>query len=161
MSSTNRGAIRKPMDFYATPETAFKPLLPYLPKNMKYWEPSCGDGRLIKWLNEYGCEADGTDLSLGKDFLKDTKKRSFIITNPPFSLAQEFCDHALNLSPEVIMLLRVNFLGSQKRKVWWQTHEPSALFVLSKRPDFTGGGGDSCEYAWYYWGKRFTGIKHI
>ena len=161
MSSTNRGAIRKPMDFYATPSASFLPLIPFLPTNVFFWEPACGDDRLVKMLMETGRKAGGDDLSNGYDFLKDDSRREFILTNPPFSLAQEFCDHAIKHSREVMMLLRLNFLGSQKRKDWWQKNEPNALFVLSKRPDFTGGGGDSCEYAWYYWGHRFTGIKHL
>lgn len=163
MSSTNRGAVRKPADFYATPKEAFMPLLAYLPPPcaVDYWEPACGDNRLITWLRESGRHADGSDLSLGTNFLKDFTRRQFIITNPPFSLAQEFCQHALVYSEEVCMLLRLNFLGAQKRRDWWMAHEPNALFVLSKRPDFTGDGGDSCEYAWFYWGNRFRGIRHL
>jgi hypothetical protein len=25
------------------------------------------------------------------------------------------------------------------------------IYVLPNRPDFSGGGGDSCEYAWFVW----------
>ncbi len=160
MSSTNRGAVRNKADFYPTPETAFKPLIPYLPYS-EFWDPACGDWRLIRWLREAGRCADGADMATGTDFLKDQRRRGFIITNPPFSLAQEFCQHANDHAEEVMMLLRLNFLGAQKRMHWWRANEPRALFVLSKRPDFTGAGGDSCEYAWFYWGNRFHGIKHL
>lgn len=161
MSSTNRGAVRNPADFYATPEAAFKPLLPYLPVTPDYWEPACGDRRLIWWLQDSGRTADGDDLNTGYDFLKDQERRAFIITNPPFSLAHEFCQHALAYAEEVALLLRLNFLGSQKRRDWWRANEPTALFILSKRPDFTGGGGDSCEYAWFVWSARFNGLHHL
>ena len=170
MSSTNRGAIRKESDFYPTPWEAFSVILPWLPKNIHFHDPAAGDGRLIRWLRESGRDATGSDLFPQKpqilypqtpvDYLKDTASKRFTITNPPFSLAQEFCDHALKNSLEVMMLLRLNFLGSQKRKEWWKTHEPDCIFVLSSRPDFTGDGGDSCEYGWLYWGDRFFGIKH-
>jgi len=126
-----------------------------------YWEPACGDRRLIDALRLRGLEADGSDLALGCDFLTDTTIREFIVTNPPFSLAFEFCQHARNHADEVLFLLRLNFLGSQKRAEWFNLNEPSALFILSKRPDFTGGGGDSCEYAWFYWGYRFRGLHHL
>jgi len=163
MSSTNRGAVRNAQDFYATPESAFKPLLPRLPMNCRFWEPARGDGRLVRWLCESGRNATGNDLDSGYDFLKDQTVRDVIITNPPFSLAHEFCDHALDRGNTVVMLLRLNFLGSQKRYAWWKFHEPDALYVLSKRPDFTGGGGDSCEYAWFCWGQHFVGagIQHL
>ncbi len=167
MSSTNRGTIRNERDYYSTPEHAFKPLLSLLKPTHRYWEPCCGDGRIIKWMVQAGFLCDGADLEPQdpsfpiQDFLTDFTKREFIITNPPFGIAQEFCDHALSHSANVMMLLRLNFLGAQKRADWWRMHEPNALFILSKRPDFTGGGGDSTEYAWFSWGNDFKGIHHL
>lgn len=109
-----------------------------------------------------GRQASGADLAInGEDFLQDHHNRACVVTNPPFSLAQEFVQHSLEVADETFMLLRLNFLGAQKRADWWKTHEPDAIFVLSERPDFTGEGGDSCEYGWFYWGFRHQGIKHI
>lgn len=176
MSSTNRGAKRKENDFYATPGRAFMSILPYLPKTLNCSDPAAGDGRLIKWMMESGRIAWGCDLThgftcvddvitidpdSGVDFLKDDQFREVVVTNPPFSLAQEFIHHSLQVADETFMLLRLNFLGAQKRAEWWKSHEPDAIFVLSERPDFTGGGGDSCEYAWFYFGSRYQGIRHI
>ena len=110
---------------------------------------------------DFGILADGDDLNSGYDFLKDTTQRGCILTNPPFSLAQDFCHHALKHSTHVFMLLRLNFLGSQKRKQWWIQHEPSALFVLSQRPSFTDGSTDATDYAWFYWGPAYKGIFHL
>ncbi len=166
MSSTNRGAVRADRDFYPTPKEAFDPLIAYLPKT-QIWEPCCGDSRLIKWMREAGLDADGSDLELGCDFLKDYTPRDCIVTNPPFSIAQEIADHALTLCSELFLLQRINWLGSQKRSVWWRNHEPDCLFILSKRPSFTDNGitgrsgTDSCEYAWFYWGNLHKGIKHL
>ncbi len=164
MSSTNRGAQRIESDFYPTPLSAFTPLLPFLPAHCKYWEPACGDGRLIKAMKLAGLDADGSDIVIdGMSFLQDETDREVIITNPPFSLALEFCDHALDRANEVYMLLRLNFLGSQSRHDWWKKNEPGALFVLSKRPSFVNGKTDSNEYAWFYWGPkhRHRGIYHL
>jgi hypothetical protein len=161
MSSTNRGAIRNAQDFYATPLSAFNPLLPYLDKTKEHWECACGDGRLVTAMMDYDIHVCGTDLNSGHDFLQSTRHAPVIITNPPFSLAFEFCIHAHAYADEVWMLLRLNFLASQKRATWFRSHEPSALFILTKRPDFTGGGGDSCDYAWFYWGTRHKGIFHL
>lgn len=167
MSATNRGTKRREADYYATPEAAFRPLLPYLHRtcerdDLEVWEPACGDGRLLEWMNEYGIESDGSDLSKSYDFLKDGKARGVIVTNPPFSLALEFCDHAIAHSPNVFMLLRLNFLASEKRHEWWKLHKPSALFVLSKRPSFTEDGQtDATDYAWFYWGKLHQGIHFL
>lgn len=160
MSATNRGAVRKDKDHYATPEAAFKPLLPYLARvPTAVWEPACGDRRLIRWMEEVGIESYGNDMNTGYDFLQDSLRYSSILTNPPFSLALEFCEHAIKHAPNVFMLLRLNFLASRKRRDWWRKHPPSALFILSERPSFTGDGKtDSTDYAWFYWGPLHQGI---
>lgn len=194
MSATNRGAKRTPRDFYATPESAFKPLLPILPRGSTYWEPACGDGRIIRWLEADGFHASGSDLVHGWDFFKDTTQRDFILTNPPFSVAHGFCEHALPHAREVMFLLPLNFLGSLKRRQWHQRNEVNALFPLADRPNFAMhvkcadcghseyfpietkrpkacsscasheisiSTSDSNEYAWFYWGRRFSGIIHL
>lgn len=171
MSATNRGAIRNAQDFYSTPEGAFKPLLSVLPKDVSYWEPAQGDGRLVRWLTESGRRAAGADLATGTDFLTDTTRREFVITNPPFSMvclkasketvSGGFLPHALTHSKEVMLLLRLNYLGATYRRDFFREHEPAALFVITPRPMFHGAtGSDACEYAWFYWGHRFTGIHH-
>jgi hypothetical protein len=139
MSSTNRGAERVESDFYATPKEAFEPMLPFISKvKCDVWEPACGDGRLLNWMREAGIRANGTDISKpdGTNFLDDDWYRRCIVTNPPFSLAFEFCRHAVRHSDHVFLLLRLNFLASQKRREWFKEHEPDALFVLSDRPSF-------------------------
>lgn len=209
MSSTGRGAKRIESDFYPTPIKSFNPLLPYLPKDKLIWEPAKGDGRLVRRMDEFGLKADGTDLSLGNDFLKAVGPFDCIVTNPPFSIAKSFVTHSLKIAEETFMLLRLNFLGAKERKEWWKKHEPNALFVLSERPNFvisvkciTKGiiphlvgqepkkcdykkffsieekdliprkcpccegklvktSSDSCEYAWYYWGSRYSRIIHL
>jgi len=136
--------------------------------NPLFWEPACGDGRLIRWIKESGRRADGTDLALGQgiDFLKDESMRSFIITNPPFSLGAEFVAHSLAHATETMFLLPLNFLGSQKRAELFRRNEPDAIFVLSNRPSFGLNkhgkkGTDSNEYGWFYWGDRYKGIQHL
>lgn len=167
MSATNRGAVRNERDFYATPKSAFEPLLPYIKAVDKVvWEPACGDLRLIKWMRDYGIQAYGSDIALpsdGEDFLKsDGYQDECIVTNPPYSLAFEFCQHSVAMSEHVFLLLRLNFLASQKRREWFKAHEPSALFILSERPSFTGNGKtDATDYAWFYWGWVWTGIFHL
>ena len=74
------------------------------------------------------------------------------IGNPPYSLAQEFVDRCLALAAVVLFPLRLNFLGSEARREWFGRIGVPDVFVLPNRPDFSGNGGDSCEYAWM----RFT-----
>ena len=70
--------------------------------------------------------------------------------NPPFSLALEVIQHALTMANAVCMLLRINFLASQKRADWMRKNTPS-IYVLPKRPSFANGKTDATEYAWFLW----------
>jgi hypothetical protein len=139
MSATNRGAERVEADFYPTPASAFKPLIPYLPREGQIWEPAWGDARLVKWMLEAEIDAWGTDINNPEfpvNFLFDDTPRYCVLTNPPFSCAFDFCQNAVEHSEHVFMLLRLAFLASQDRCDWFRKHEPSCLFVLSKRPSF-------------------------
>ena len=137
MSATNRGATRREADFYSTPIKSFNPLLPFLPKDKLIWECCCGqDRRLVNRMNEYGLKADGDDLCFGYNFLNDTLKREVIISNPPFGIAKPIITHALSLSDDVYMLLRLSFLESKERRGWWQKTSLARIFILSERPNF-------------------------
>lgn len=91
-------------------------------------------------------------LTWPRDFVPSTRF-DYILTNPPFSLAEEFVRKSLGLADVVIMLLRLNFLGSQKRAPFLRSNMPD-VYILSKRPSFTGKGTDSTEYAWFVWDSR-------
>ena len=165
MSATNRGSVRNAQDFYATPKEAFDPMLPFIKRVAEVvQEPACGDGRLVVWMNQYGIKAYGSDLNGGFDFLADQRRHQTVVTNPPFSLAFEFCQHAVEHADHVFLLLRLNFLASIKRREWFKLNEPDALFVLSERPSFTPDGKtDATDYAWYFWSNNppFKGIFHL
>lgn len=152
----------------------------------RWLEPCVGNGAIIKammnWYQKEEVNLNGKDFlplfdavdirreaeypHITADFLnwKPQERYSLIITNPPFFKAQEIVERSLTINgnnppPTVIMLLRLNFLGAEKRSEWWQHRTPGYLWTLSERPDFTGDGGDSCEYAWYLW--NFEGHKHL
>lgn len=77
------------------------------------------------------------------------------ITNPPFNLAQEIIEKALATTQTegfVIMLLRLNFMGSKTRKPFWDKYPAHRIYVHHKRLSFKEDGGtDSIEYAHFVW----------
>lgn len=75
------------------------------------------------------------------------------ILNPPFSLAEPFIRKCTELAKVTCALLRLNFLGSQKRAAWLHDWTPD-VYVLPRRPSFTGRGTDATEYAWFVWDRR-------
>ena len=57
-------------------------------------------------------------------------KPDIIFTNPPFNLAMDFIKKALNevrTDGYVIMLLRLNFLGSKDRNKWLKSNMPHEI----------------------------------
>lgn len=181
MSATNRGSERRANDFYETPEWLTRALIPEISHHVpalapwKILEPAYGRGAIARVLRNawpdseiIGMELDpatahaneGPCVPLVDNFLTaeyfEPMMFDLIVTNPPYNLAREFVTKSLTLAPIVAMLLRVNFLGSQKRAPWLREHTP-AIFVTPKRPPFTTNkqgrlGTDATEYAWFVWG---------
>jgi hypothetical protein len=123
------------------------------PYDASVLEPCIGDGAIVQVLRNYTSDIDWCEIQLGRDFLtyEPDRRYDWVITNPPYTLAKEFIDHAYTMADNVVMLLRVNFLESLKRKMWWEQHKPSHIYVLSKRPSFTGNGTDATGYMWCRW----------
>ena len=166
---------RSPYDFYPTPSSAIKPLLEKMNfHGVHIYEPCAGDGAIVKEIknmfpdahvsaneldtnHEANLSLSGADRITWTNFLTTKDNGAdIIITNPPFSLAQEFLEYTFEnySAPTVIMLLRLNFLASQKRHDFWKKYPPTHLYVLSKRPSFTGSGTDSQDYAWFVWERK-------
>jgi len=182
-SLNNRGQRNK-SDFYQTPYSLTHELL----NNEEFdyekivYEPACGDGAIIDvliqskyWGNKY--IVVGTDINDGFDFLDHIKDHSshhpaYIITNPPFSLAQEFIEQAKKVATKKIaMLLPLNYLHGQKRyeTLWQDTTFPlKKIYVLSRYPMLTSSIREDGKfttgmqvYAWYIWEKSYIGEPSI
>ena len=177
MSSTNRGSKRRVDDFYETPGWATRAILPHLEQlgalDGMILEPSAGRGAIVKELIEAGVSHDKIvsyelDLERAREsqsrcanFLEKqiVWKYGLVITNPPYTHAIEFAQKGYDLIADggvLALLLRINWLASQRRAEWLRKHTPS-LYVLPKRPSFTGKGTDSSDYAWMVWTKREDG----
>lgn len=177
MSATNRGTERKAYDFYATPISSIQLLFNSKQfKPVKVLEPSAGNGNIVKTVKDnfpdshvtaYEIRQEeqetlqevGADSTIIADFLTVdiAEKYDLIIGNPPYSEALEFIQKSLQcLSDEgqLVFLLRTNFLESKKRFQFWQDFPLSELYVLSKRPSFTGKGSDATSYSWFVWSKK-------
>lgn len=159
--------MRSKYDYYPTPEWCYEKLPIDFSNYKTALEPCAGDYRIAAFLEEKGLQDVRTcELQDGQDYFSyNGEKVDLILTNPPYSLAEEFITKALKDANTVIMLLRLNFLGAQKRYNFWINNVPDTIFVLSKRPSFTGKGTDSTEYAWFVWQneEKFIkkGIYHI
>ena len=152
-------------DSFYTPPWAYESLPIDWTRYKDGLEPSMGDGRIFGFLEDQGVKMDGRDLdwqsetNQDEDFLNWDGYVDLIMTNPPFSKALEFMVHGINRCKTMLLLLPLNYLGSQKRHKFYSVNPPDSLFVLSKRPSFTPDGKTAAkDYGWYLWQ---TGEKHV
>lgn len=158
MSSTGHGAKRVENDFYPTPAWCIDLIADRIQwaKVGSVFEPALGTGAIREAFPQ-DIAQDWAEITLGRDYLTmDLPKVDLAWTNPPFEFAQPFAARSLEQAKTVIYLLRINFLGSIKRRSWLQANTPSHLYVLSERPSFvdvckgkevktTGAGGRVLE----------------
>ena len=105
------------LDDFPTPPWATRALLEHvIPKanfaHLSVWEPACGEGHMAKVLREYFKQTDASDVfpyGYGdvSDFLAPqiVRDADWIITNPPFRLAEAFALKALSLANIGVALL--------------------------------------------------------
>jgi len=60
---------------------------------------------------------DWCELDLQKDFFKYTKKVDWIITNPPYSIFDEFLKHAQEISNNIVFLIPFSKAVSSMRRI--------------------------------------------
>ena len=177
MSSTNRGGKRSEADDYPTPYWCTERLIDLkdvLPGG-RWCEPGAGDGNIIMAikrqdvtfdlyeLRKKPCEKNLKALAKTDKRIKGVticdwinyrfrkKRYDVMITNPPFHLAEDFLKTGLKRARFTVLLLRLNYVGTDKRWAWLHDNMPRAM-VLPNRPSFNDDGKtDSIEYAWMIW----------
>lgn len=160
MSQRESGYERVERDLYETPAWVTESLLPHLGRGfIRVWEPACGSGKMVRALEQDGLSVIATDISTGTDFLTaEPREADAIITNPPYELAREFVEHALDEMAEcqglVAMLLRTDFDHAATRQHLFSKHPAFAKkIVLTKRIVWfeRKGAAPSFNHAWYLW----------
>lgn len=120
-----------------TPDYAIKPLLKYLPKNKIIWEcTDFGSSNITKVLKENGFNVISTHKK-DFDFLKDTPDFEFdiIITNPPYSLKDEFLRKCYEYKKPFCLLLPITSLEGIGRGKLYQKYSINVL-VFDRRCEF-------------------------
>ena len=168
-----QGGDRDALDRYYTPPDLAAELLDLLPWSETgptvVLEPSVGGGSFARHLKNrgYASRLIGVDLDpdavgfrwcdppgvLGDFEELDLSDRGaqWVVGNPPYANAQKHVEQALKAAPRVAFLLRLAFLESLERVPFWKEFPCRSIWVLSKRPSFTGGSTDSCAYGWFFW----------
>lgn len=182
----------KSRELFRTPRYSFEPLFDYAPE----WfagdllDPSAGDGRMIELaiargnngkhcLVDIACEEQerwrrnprlsGVEQHV-IDYLSFHPIRRFgaLLTNPPFTKAMDFVNHAMtHVDGPICILQSVAWMGTQKRSRWLS--EQSGLrwvLNLARRPkwefdDGKGGASNIWDFAWYVFEPGYTGSPQV
>lgn len=167
---------RDSADDFPTPPWATRGLIEHvLDKDalgsMSCLEPACGAGHMAKVLKEYFKEVECADAyRYGyadiRDFLTfpyETNAADWVITNPPFRLAEEFVIRALDIARRgVAILARSVFLESVGRyRGIFRECPPSKFAQFVERVPMVKGRLDmkattATGYAWMVWEKGAT-----
>jgi hypothetical protein len=164
-------------DCYDTPIVAVRALMCSVRLPPVIWEPACGIGNIVIPLRAAGHTVIATDLndrgcpdSLARiDFLLPCNfKCDAIISNPPYSLAEEFVATALERAPFVIMLLRLAFLESERRSHILDNGKLARVLVFAKRLPMMHREGwqgpratSAIPFAWFVWHQDHSGPANL
>lgn len=113
-------------DTFQTPRYATELLIPFIPKNItRVWECSAGKRKISTVLENYGLEVVSTDLKESEgvsraNFLVDSpdefsinkisdKSNFAIITNPPYSVKEEFVDRCFYYEVPFALLINADY----------------------------------------------------
>lgn len=181
---------REEHDYYATHPIATEMLCDLETFSKDILEPCCGEGHISKVLEARGYNVESMDLidrgygRGGIDFLEYNEVvDKDIISNPPYSMAKEFVEHAMEIVTEghkVAMFLKLTFLESDNRKSLFRKYPVKKIWVSSNRI-LCGKNGDFYQrddegnikynkrtgeprllssaacYAWFIWEKGYQG----
>ena len=176
---------RETDDFYATDPEALERLIGMchgwlydmlsIARERGIWECACGNGNLAECLKKYFGDVHATDLKDRGygipyiDFLHvPISGYPVILTNPPYSLATEFIEHALDILPDggvYIALMNITYLCGQKRyETIYSKGTLREVYLFKKRIECwrnndreTYGGKSMVDFAWYVFQKGYNG----
>jgi hypothetical protein len=166
------------LDLYSTPSVAVEALLRAEQIPHRVWEPAAGRGTIVKVLRDHGHAVVASDiydygfpLHFVGDFLTQTKAPAdveAIVTNPPFRIAEQFVARALELSPLVILLLRLAFLESERRCSILENHGLARVHIFRKRLPMLHRDGwqgpkaaSRMAFCWMVWDRAHRGSTTV
>ena len=136
------GIANKTTDECYTPQYAVLPLLKYIPKHYKIWCPFDKESSAyVKVFRENGYDVICSHIDNGKDFFNYTPAEHYdiIISNPPFSLADDVLERLYKLSKPFVLLLPLKYLQSKRRGNMFVGHGIQLLSFNERIGYYTNG----------------------
>lgn len=162
------------IDFYQTPQWAIEALLDVEKFEGSVYECCSGAGAISKVLEDQGYSVISSDIREDDNVygtkgvnmleLEDEVVANNIVTNPPFFCAQQVIEKSLKLTDKkVVMLLKLTFLESERRKEFFENTPLSRVYVFRKRVTMYPEGTEkpknssTVTYAWFIWEHGYKG----
>ncbi len=175
------------LNYYPTQPWATRALCEFLQRRYRLsvlsaLEPACGEGHMALPLAEYfervtaGDVADYRATFQEQDYISDfliswdgdSDQVDFVITNPPFVLAEEFVQEALRrCAVGCAMFVRSAFLeGGGRHARLFSVTPPTFILQFTERVPLVKGRLDpeastATAYAWVIWLKNCQGPTHF
>jgi len=134
----------------------------FIDRRWKIWECACGKGNLSERFRVLNFDVVATDVQgVGTYWLRnflDWHPDAFdcIITNPPFSLKDEFIARCYLLSRPFALLLPITAIGGVERQRLYRKYGGLQIMMLGGRVKFETPSGEGTgawqEHAWFTWG---------
>jgi len=143
---------RDDIDDYQSPPCVLDPLLPFLTPASIVWECASGKNKLVRRLTEAGHWVIHTDILTGTNFLTDEAPFIYdlIVTNPPFTLKDEFLQRCYELEKPFALLMPINALDTCKRQRLYKQYGLEML-MLPSQGTFHNTAGKAARFvcAWF------------
>lgn len=101
-------------DIVYTPDEVAADILNHFNPFGTMLEPCRGGGAFHRLMPD---GAEWCEITEGRDFYNWDKPIDWIITNPPYSIFDEFLDHAMTVGRDIVFLIPVNKLLSSTKKL--------------------------------------------
>lgn len=175
------------LNSYPSPPVAIQALMAHEALPHTVWECACGDGTgMVLPMRATGRKvlaSDIVDRGCPDSSINDFMTSSFapitpaIVTNPPYDDVDRFIHHALDLAPDVYMLLRLTYLegvdGGKHRgtglrsKILERSGLRRVLIFRERLPNLHREGWEGKKstnptaYAWFCWRRDWKGKRAI
>lgn len=167
-------------EYFQTPHWAINSILKREILTRRVVDPCCGDARMAVAANEAGYTAYAMDIydwgapiDVARmdflttdptliDFLRGIVAGDTVFMNPPFSLATQFVDRAMELGArKIVCFQRSVWRESAARRDWWERNPPARIYQCGDRaycwygtiPEHLRKGGANQPHSWFVWEK--------
>ena len=104
-------------DIVYTPDHLAEAIVKHFSPSGTVLEPCAGGGAFSRAIKKHtGRKPFECEIEKGTDFFKFSHKVDWIVTNPPWSLARKFAQHAYEVADNVVFLITINHFTALKAR---------------------------------------------